>query len=74
MQFLFERNPVLGTHFKCYRYKTPTIQDTCHKTHATTNHIQTSLSFPWISQILQEVHERICQNCQAADTAHTTTG
>ena len=45
MQFLFKRNPVLRTHFKCYRYQTPTTQDTCHKTQATTNHIQTSLRF-----------------------------
>ena len=73
-QLLFERNQVLGTHFKCYRYQTPTIQDTCHKIHATTNHTQTSSSFSWISQILQEAHKRICQNCQATNIAHTTTG
>ena len=31
-------------------------------------------AFPLISQILQEVYKRICQNCQATNIAHMTRG
>ena len=34
---------------------------------------QTSLSLSWVSWIQQEVHTRICQNCQATNNAHSTT-
>ena len=53
------------------------IQPLPSKTHAI-QHMQpptmpkTSLSFSWVSWILQEVHKRIFQNCQATNNAHTT--
>ena len=72
--FFFQGDPVSRTHSKCYRYQTFTIQDTCHTTHATTNYTQTSSSLSWISWLLQEVHQGICQNCQTTNTAHNTTG
>ena len=74
MQLLFQRDPVSRTHPKCYRYQTFTIQDTCHTTHAATNHTQTSLSLSWISQILQEIHQGIRLNCQTTNIAHEATG
>ena len=74
VQLLFQRDPKSRTHPKCYRYQTFTIQDACHTTHATTNYTQTSLSLSWISQILQEIHQGICQNCQTINIAHQTTG
>ena len=74
MQLLFQRNPVSRTHPKCYRYQASIIQDTCHTTHATTNYTQTSLSFSWTSQILQKIHQGICQNHQTINLTHKTTG
>ena len=58
---------------QCYRYQTFTFQDTCHTTCATTNYTQTSQSLSWASQILQEIHQGICQNCQTINITHKTT-
>ena len=62
VQFFLQRNSVSRTHPQCYRYQTTTCQDTCHTTHATTNDTQTSQSLPWLSGILQKIHQGICKD------------
>ena len=52
VQFFLQRNSVSRTHPQCYRYQTPTCQNTHHTTYATTNDTQTSQSLPWLGRIL----------------------
>ena len=74
MQFLFQGNPVVRTHFKCHSDSTPTIQDTCHTAYATTHYTQTSSSISWISWILQKIYKRFCQNSKAINIAYMPKG
>ena len=52
VQFFLQRDSVSRTHPQCYRYQTITCQNTCYRTHVTTNDTQTSQSFPWFGRIL----------------------
>ena len=62
VQFFLQRNSVSGTHPQCYRYQATACQDTNHTTHVTTNDTQTSQTLPWLSGILQKIHQGICKD------------
>ena len=62
VQLLLQRNTISRTHPQCYRYQTTSCLDTCHTTHANTDDTQTSHSLPWLSGILQKIHQGICIN------------
>ena len=62
MPLLFKRNTIFRTHSQYQGYPTITFKDTSHPEHASTQNVQTSLCLPWISRVLQKIHQGFCKN------------
>ena len=73
MPFLHYRNPVCRTHPQHQRHQTPTIKNSNHKQHASTENTQTSTCISWTHWILQETYQELCQDGQAFDTLNLQT-
>ena len=57
MPLLFKRNTMFRTHSHHQGYLTITFEDTSHQEHASTQNTQTILCLPWISRVLQKIHQ-----------------
>ena len=62
MPLLFKRNTIFRTHSQHQGHPTITFKGTSHPEYASTQNAQTGLCLPWISRVLQKIHQKLHKN------------
>ena len=68
MSLLFQRDSIFRTHSKHKGHLTITFEDASHPENASTNNTQTGSCLPWISRLLQKIHQTFHKNSQTFNT------
>ena len=58
----FERNTIFRTHSQHQGHLTIIFKDTSHPEYVSTQNTQTGSCLPWISRVLQKIHQKFCEN------------
>ena len=62
MSLLHKRNSVFRTHSQHQGHPAITFEDTSHPEHASTQNTQTGSCLPWLSRLLQKIHQNFHEN------------
>ena len=70
MSLLHQGNTVSQTHSRHGRDQTSSSQNRSHQGHAPTSESKSSLCLPWISGILQEIHQELRKNSKTPNSTN----
>ena len=68
MSLLYKRNTIFRTHPQHQGHLTITLKNTGHPEYASTQNVQTNLTLPWISRVLEKIYQTFCQNSPTINT------
>ena len=71
MSLLHKRNTIPQTHLRQGRDQTSSSKDRSHQDYAPTSEPETVSCLPWISGILQKIHQELRENSKTINNVNT---